>query len=193
MSEKNISPYRPFKEGEEMAAANWLAAVRIISVLYSALVGALFPELLPCLLDLFLRSVRPYFRQGVFFVLLSLFLHCQYLLTYCLRTCAGKRFWNALFLSSVGGPWHFGADPHLCFLDPDPTPDPTLRMQKKISLIFSYYLPTGTLSSVWKNLLFANFVLKSCFASIISEKEGSRSGSCEFWICINFQIHFQIC
>jgi hypothetical protein len=68
MSEKTISRYCPFKEGEEMAEANWLAAVRIISVLYSALVGALFPELLPCLLDLFLRSVRPYFRQGVFFV-----------------------------------------------------------------------------------------------------------------------------
>ena len=49
---------------------NWLAAVRIISVLYSALVGALFPELLTCLMDLFLRSVRPYFRQGSF--LLSL-------------------------------------------------------------------------------------------------------------------------
>jgi hypothetical protein len=51
-----------------MPASNWLAAVRIISVLYSALVGALFPELLPCLLDLFLRSVRPYFRKGVSFL-----------------------------------------------------------------------------------------------------------------------------
>jgi hypothetical protein len=50
-----------------MAPTNWLAAVRIISVLYSALVGALFPELLPCLLDLFLRSVRPYFRRGSLF------------------------------------------------------------------------------------------------------------------------------
>jgi hypothetical protein len=71
---KNISRYCPFKEGEEMPAAYWLAAVRIISVLYSALVGALFPELLPCLLDLFLRSVRPYFRQGVSFLFCFIFL-----------------------------------------------------------------------------------------------------------------------
>ncbi len=87
MTEKTISRYRPFKEGEEMPAANWLAAVRIISVLYSALVGALFPELLPCLLDLFLRSVRPYFRLGVFFLvcfnysyITNIFLHTAYLL-----------------------------------------------------------------------------------------------------------------
>ena len=49
--------------GETTDAPNWLAAVRILSVLYSALVGALFPDLLTWLLDLFLRSVRPYFRQ----------------------------------------------------------------------------------------------------------------------------------
>ena len=39
-------------------------SVRILSVLYNALAGVLFPELMPSLLDLFLRTVRPYFRQG---------------------------------------------------------------------------------------------------------------------------------
>ena len=43
---------------------NWLVSVRILSVLYNALAGVLFPELMPSLLDLFLRTVRPYFRQG---------------------------------------------------------------------------------------------------------------------------------
>jgi activator of HSP90 ATPase len=45
-------------------SSNWLTSVRILSVLYNALVGALFPDLMPALLDLFLRSSRPYFRQG---------------------------------------------------------------------------------------------------------------------------------
>jgi hypothetical protein len=67
---------------------------------------------------------------------------------------------------------------------PDPTPDPTplfgeFKDAKKISfftIFFSYNLPpTGTLSSVLKMKFFAKiFLLKSFFASIISEKGRSR-------------------
>jgi hypothetical protein len=63
---------------------------------------------------------------------------------------------------------------------PDPTPDPTSffsDFKDAKSFIFSYFfkffsykLPTGTISSVFKNLIFClNFVgIKLFFASIIS-------------------------
>jgi hypothetical protein len=63
--------------------------------------------------------------------------------------------------SSVWDPWHFGADPdpHLWQTDPDPT---TYFRCKNIFFlhIFSYNLPTGTLS------LFAKILLKFYFVSI---------------------------
>jgi hypothetical protein len=65
-------------------------------------------------------------------------------------------------------------------MDPDPIPDPTplfkdfKETKKNFSpILFSYNLSTGTLSSVLKIKCY-NFVLKSYFASIISEKERIR-------------------
>ncbi len=61
---------------------------------------------------------------------------------------------------SAGGPWHFGADPYLWLTDPDPT----LRMQNK--LLF-FYLPAGTLSTVFNLLLIDKFCVKILFCNII--------------------------
>jgi hypothetical protein len=60
--------------------------------------------------------------------------------------------------SSVEDPWHFvpDADPYLWLTDPDPTPffSDFKEAKKKFFLhIFSYNLPTGTLSSVFNLLL----------------------------------------
>ncbi len=64
--------------------------------------------------------------------------------------------------SSVGDPWHFGADPdprdpYFWLMDADPTPDPTpffsdFKNAKKNFIFFSYNLPEGTFSL--KNLIF---------------------------------------
>ncbi len=77
---------------------------------------------------------------------------------------------------------------HLCLwlMDPDPTPDPTSTMQKKIFIIvFSYNLPAGIWSSVLKikffvKILCYNFILQALFQSpqhLYEKREGSGSGS----------------
>jgi hypothetical protein len=65
----------PCYTDDTAAAPNWFAAVRLLSVLYNALTGVLFPELMPCLLDLLLRSFRPYFRK---IGSLVLFVYCHF-------------------------------------------------------------------------------------------------------------------
>ncbi len=83
-------------------------------------------------------------------------------------------------LSSVGDPWHFGAEPDPYLWLMVPVPDQLrirllssliVRIQRKhiFFIFFSYNLPTGTSSSL-KNLFFAkilcwNFILQSLFQS----------------------------
>ncbi len=83
-------------------------------------------------------------------------------------------------VTSVGDLCYFGSEPDpdllLWLMDPDPTPDPTpffsdFKDAKNFFLhIFSYNLPTGTLSSVLKFYFFAkslcqNFILQALFPS----------------------------
>ncbi len=69
--------------------------------------------------------------------------------------------------TSVGDPWHFGADPdpHLWLMGPDPAPDQTPDDFKDEKKYFIFFLLThSTSSSVLKILIFCwNFVLKFYF------------------------------
>ncbi len=102
---------------------------------------------------------------------------------------------NAEVKTSVGDPWHFGADPdpriHSSPLNNGSGSDSFLQWlygcekTNNFSYFFSYNLPTGKLSSVLKILFFAkilywNFILQPLFRSaqhIYEKREGSGSGS----------------
>ncbi len=109
-------------------------------------------------------------------------------------------------MTSVGDPWHFGADPDpdprirtLWLLDPDPDLflDPTtfsliLRMQKQLffSLIFSYNLPPVTSSSDLKiKFLLKRFCVKILFCrqyfsplNTFMRKEKDPDPDPHFWL-----------
>ncbi len=89
--------------------------------------------------------------------------------------------YNKFSLPQCWGLWHFGADPHLWLIYPDPTPDPTpflsdfkdAKKKKKKFLFFfffSYNLPTCIFHFKKFNFLQIFCVKISIFSSIISEK-----------------------
>ncbi len=71
--------------------------------------------------------------------------------------------------TSLGDPWHFGADPHLWLMDPDPTS--FFNDFKEVKKKFNFFLITYAQYIIFslKNLIFCwSFVLRFYLSSIIS-------------------------